>query len=702
MKTVEQFIQEYVDQACETDELAFISEEDAKLLDNFNTFLSLLQSLILHSELEVESIERRALLRLFEISSQALSIAVRNQQEDAQQISEVLEAIFQHALDNQINEQNTALSESWSLIEILTSAGFKLSESTIRAVLNLQKPDMQELSEEQRYENALQAMKLALRDASIDSDIGFYELYKNEFAALPEGAEHYIFSLLSHQGKPWAIDAILLFLLHPEAKVKHAVLEAINKISPSELSNTARLKRLICIRNLSPTKHKTALDPLIRSVLRANKDINHGRQYAQLTEIYCSLSDCFGSHSFLIFSEDFLWGGILKHSAGIVDDFYIEQLSAEQKQEIVQKMAEQYPMYQVTEAFLAEVLPWFIAKSVENNGISPSGLLFFEKVPLHFSQAQPIELEERLEQLLADLPSEAELIESNSSSHELINDFPSIKHWLLAEQATPYQNEAEVLQALVEDNEHDWAERFIITALIAQYSSKHIDAFHAYPGSQLSLRTETRADCLLSAYALLHKPLNSISLLKTLAQHALKTLEHEGKAKAEPCSYQLHISLSDSSPLIWRRLKVNANISLSELHQVIQIAMGWQAKGNYYFIRNASLITGSSEQSNIPQLRDVLTEETEPLEYIYKDEAHWHHCIKLEKVQNKDLKHPTVSTGKNACPPEDIEGIKAYRHYCRDLKKIIKEQGPDDSLFDPKAFNKATINQQLKQFGENK
>ncbi len=40
-------------------------------------------------------------------------------------------------------------------------------------------------------------------------------------------------------------------------------------------------------------------------------------------------------------------------------------------------------------------------------------------------------------------------------------------------------------------------------------------------------------------------------------------------------TYSLKVALHDVIPMIWRRLQVQGNTSLTELHHIIQIAMGW-------------------------------------------------------------------------------------------------------------------------------
>jgi hypothetical protein len=39
--------------------------------------------------------------------------------------------------------------------------------------------------------------------------------------------------------------------------------------------------------------------------------------------------------------------------------------------------------------------------------------------------------------------------------------------------------------------------------------------------------------------------------------------------------YQLKITLRGSKPPIWRQIQVHSNTTLPQLHQIIQLAMGW-------------------------------------------------------------------------------------------------------------------------------
>src|SRR5215472_9251770 len=59
---------------------------------------------------------------------------------------------------------------------------------------------------------------------------------------------------------------------------------------------------------------------------------------------------------------------------------------------------------------------------------------------------------------------------------------------------------------------------------------------------------------------------------------------------------QIKIWLLGMSPMVWRRVQVSADITLRELHGVIQVAMGWEGIHLYQFSLRATRF-GSAEFS---------------------------------------------------------------------------------------------------------
>ena len=69
----------------------------------------------------------------------------------------------------------------------------------------------------------------------------------------------------------------------------------------------------------------------------------------------------------------------------------------------------------------------------------------------------------------------------------------------------------------------------------------------------------------------------------TRGKGAQKGKSITSKAEKLP-DYQLKLSLSFSDPLIWRRIQVPGQLTLADLHRVIQICMGWSDSDTHQFL----------------------------------------------------------------------------------------------------------------------
>jgi len=145
------------------------------------------------------------------------------------------------------------------------------------------------------------------------------------------------------------------------------------------------------------------------------------------------------------------------------------------------------------------------------------------------------------------------------------------------------------------------------------------------------------------------------------------------KENNEPVpSYLLHISITFSDPLIWRRIQVPGNFTLARLHRVIQAAMGWQDEHVHQF-----LVGKISYQ---PTMRAGVVREAKRLDernyelhtlaegmkfmfsYLYDAGDGWEHILHLEEVvpPARPLTHPILLSGENACPPESVADVHEY------------------------------------------
>src|SRR3954471_3824553 len=82
--------------------------------------------------------------------------------------------------------------------------------------------------------------------------------------------------------------------------------------------------------------------------------------------------------------------------------------------------------------------------------------------------------------------------------------------------------------------------------------------------------------------------------------------------------YQLKVTLAGSRPTIWRRLQVPGNLTLGRLHEILQIAMGWQDMHLHLFASGRTVYSPpemdlgfASRNERQVRLREVLTREKE-------------------------------------------------------------------------------------------
>jgi hypothetical protein len=179
---------------------------------------------------------------------------------------------------------------------------------------------------------------------------------------------------------------------------------------------------------------------------------------------------------------------------------------------------------------------------------------------------------------------------------------------------------------------------------------------------------------------------------------------------------QLKISLRGiSKPPVWRRLQVPADTRLDELHQIIQIAFGWEdyhlhifeTEGEWFGPADPELELDCQDERQFT-LADLVAATDERIVYTYDFGDNWRHDIRIEKLLEReaDTAYPVLVTAKGACPPEDCGGVWSYQ----DLKAVLADPllEPErhaelrewlglqaDASFDPAAVDAAAIRARL-------
>jgi hypothetical protein len=134
--------------------------------------------------------------------------------------------------------------------------------------------------------------------------------------------------------------------------------------------------------------------------------------------------------------------------------------------------------------------------------------------------------------------------------------------------------------------------------------------------------------------------------------------------------HQLKVTLADTEPPIWRRVQVRSETTLAQLHEVLQIAMGWE---NYH-LHSFGILTRSWERNDAGEATTSLAQLVGGggrLTYVYDFGDDWLHDIMVEKVIGRprpDTIYPRCTGGRRTCPPEDCGGPPGFYNMLRALR----------------------------------
>lgn len=155
----------------------------------------------------------------------------------------------------------------------------------------------------------------------------------------------------------------------------------------------------------------------------------------------------------------------------------------------------------------------------------------------------------------------------------------------------------------------------------------------------------------------------------------MRDLQGEGETMcgaAQPAKvtiYHLRVTLRDVSPLVWRRLLVRSDTTIAQLHDVLQIAMGWEdahlqqfrIHGKAYGVYHEGGMTFADNPHTV-RLADFRLRKGERFVYEYDFGDFWQHDIRLEQMgpPTTRVHYPVCTVGSGDCPPEDCGGPAGY------------------------------------------
>lgn len=185
--------------------------------------------------------------------------------------------------------------------------------------------------------------------------------------------------------------------------------------------------------------------------------------------------------------------------------------------------------------------------------------------------------------------------------------------------------------------------------------------------------------------------------------------------------YVLDVTLAHIRPKIWRQIRVPGDLSLGGLHEVLQIAFGWNEAHLHEFVVGGQRFGLPDPEEPDEALLDeedatvasALPRKSSTARYVYDLGDNWIHNIAVHRIEDaaparrlhslaaRGLAAPIAClAGKRCAPPEDCGGPSGYAHF---LAAITSPEHPDhDDLlawvggaFDAEAFSLRDVNEEL-------
>jgi len=145
----------------------------------------------------------------------------------------------------------------------------------------------------------------------------------------------------------------------------------------------------------------------------------------------------------------------------------------------------------------------------------------------------------------------------------------------------------------------------------------------------------------------------------------------------------MRVSLRGTDPLVWREFGAPANYTIEDLHEILQIVMGWHSYHCHVFRipgKEYSCdigLEGVSSQSI--QLATAFKKSSGSFEYVYDFGDYWCHDVTLVRglMAREEDPPPLCWDGAMAGPPEDVGGIAGFADFKRILEDPMHEERND-------------------------
>lgn len=177
-------------------------------------------------------------------------------------------------------------------------------------------------------------------------------------------------------------------------------------------------------------------------------------------------------------------------------------------------------------------------------------------------------------------------------------------------------------------------------------------------------------------------------------------------------SVLLRVELLHVTPLVWRRIRIPARWTLRRVHDVIQVAFGWEDRHLHEYQIGAvrvGLPEADEERAGLQDdtewtLSEVFKTGVREFLYVYDFGDRWEHRVIVEPESRTGAAKPLAPlclAGENAAPPEDVGGPLGYAEFVSALADPEHERHDElqtwiGGVFDAKGFDLNRVNRALK------
>ncbi len=407
--------------------------------------------------------------------------------------------------------------------KILSDAGWVIPDSLKQATaeaLQASPPEM----EEGGTPADLVASLLEVADKVGQNPFDVYEYLNSVFACFPPEGAAMLLSELIAANNAVINQAVVGFLLHPDATLAKSVAEALAASANKNRIESSLIERLVRIRPWLPQARQAHLDATIKA-MRLNALPPEKTDLPK--NIKCFASVCDGSGTRSLFVTQRLGGHyqiaiVMMKPSGVADAMVIPDLRKSEMDAMVREMKSSLPVIEtdldgisrllalaIADNFtLASPPPFKLVEAVESLGVGP----------LHPDHSSPQEI---INSLLAELPPEQTNSTAVAKAHADISSSEFACNWFEAGEAVEdlfypikgfKQRVAKLIKVHLPERRPFWSRQCAISALVMHGAGKTRDA----AWKQLALVGRDIASDM---------PLDQIPLRKKIAELSVRAFE---------------------------------------------------------------------------------------------------------------------------------------------------------------------------------